>query len=365
MAFPAAPIVGQTHTEAGLDYSWSGNSWDLTTGTFQELIESTVNPTAGDVSDVGTIWRNTTTGDAWQYTSVTGGGAEWVQIVNLPSIQIGFNPTTQTSGASLVPGDLAIDNGTGTDIGVLRFWNGTSWNNIETFYDNTVAAMAGNPETTQDAIDALASRISLLVKGLAYFGTYNASTNTADFTAASGLTDGTLPAAGTTNQDSYLVVNVDGTPGTGPLAGTAMDKGDWIVSDGTSWTHLDISTNVDEFRELIDTPASYAGSAGRVVAVNATEDGLEFVEATDTHSIYSATSPTTRLGGAALQAGDRWINSTTLVPSTWSGTAWQAVSPVIVSTTAPTQTSEGLLWYNPSVSTLFIRDNLAAAWVGI
>jgi len=365
MAFPAAPFVGQTHTEVGLDYVWSGGSWDLAVSTYQELIESTVNPTAGDVSDVGTVWRNTTTGDAWQYTTVFGGGAEWVQIVNLPSIQVDYNPTTQTSGAALVPGDLAIDDGTGTDVGVLRYWDGAAWRSIDTYYDNTVAAMAGNPDTTQEAIDVLASRISLLTKGLSYFGTYDANTNTADFTAASGLTDGALPVADASNQDSYLVVTVDGTPGTGPLAGTFMDKGDWIISDGVSWTHLDISTNVDQFTELIDTPASYTGSAGKIVAVNSTATALEFVTAVDTHSIYAATSPTTRVNGTALQTGDRWINSTTLVPSTWSGTAWQMVSPVIVSTTAPTQTTEGLLWYNPSVSTLFVRDNLAAAWVGI
>lgn len=365
MAFPLGPVVGQQHTEVGLDYIWTGNTWDLVVNTYQELIESTVNPTPADVSSVGAVWRNTTSGSAWQYTEISAGVYEWVQIWKTPTIQYAFNPATEASGDALQVGDLSIDDGTGTDAGVIRYWDGAAWQPIDTFFDNTLAAMAGAPDTTQEAIDVLASRIALLTKGLSYYGTYDAATDNADFTAASGLTDGALPVADASNQDSYLVVTVDGTPATGPLAGTFMDKGDWIVSDGVAWTHLDISTNVDEFIELIDTPAAYTGAAGQFVRVNATETGLEFATATDTHAILAAAAPVLRLDGSALQTGDRWINSITFRPYTWDGAAWQVVSPVIVSTTQPAQTTTGLMWYNPSVSTLFVRDGAAGAWVGI
>jgi hypothetical protein len=311
------------------------------------------------------VWRNTTTGNAWQYEEVSVGVYEWVQIWKQPTIQYDYNPATQNGGATLVPGDLAIDDGTGTDPGVMRYWDGTTWKSIDTFYDNTIAAMPSAPNTTQEAIDALAARISILTKGLSFVGTYDAATDAADFTAASGLTDGALPPAGLTNTDTYVVVTVDGT-GTGNAPAVFMDKGDWLVSDGVAWTHLDVSTNVDEFIDLIDTPASYTGAAGAYVRVNSTATALEFVSgSSDTHAIYSATVPTLRPSGAALQAGDRWINSNNMRPFTYTGTAWKLISPVIVSTTAPTETTEGLMWYNPTFATLFVRDNTANAWVGI
>ncbi|MFZ9244654.1 MAG: hypothetical protein ACO22S_06090 [Burkholderiaceae bacterium] len=276
-----------------------------------------------------------------------------------------YGSLTQPGGSALIAGDLEVDNGTGTDAGVLRYYDGATWQPIDTYFDNSVSLMAGAPNTTQEALDVLAARVALLTKGLAYFGTYDALTNNADFTAASGLTDGALPAAGLTNQDSYLVVTVDGTPASGPLAGTFMDKGDWIVSDGTTWTHLDISTNVDEFLELLDTPNSYVGQAGKIVRVNSTATALEFATATDTHGIYAAAAPTTRVDLSPLQTGDRWINSTTFRPYNWDGATWRPVSPVIVSTTVPTQVTPGLMWYDPSISTMFVYDNVAASWVGI
>jgi len=365
MAFPLAPAVGQLHIEAGIQYEWTGVVWDTVITSNQELIISTVDPTAADVSEVGVVWRNTTSGSAWQYEEITPGVYEWVKITKDATIQVSANSLTQPGGGALIAGDLEIDNGGVTDAGVLRYYDGATWQPIDTFFDNTTAAMTGAPDTTQEALDVLAARVALLTKGLAYFGTYDANTDAADFTAASGLTDGALPVADASNQDAYLVVTVDGTPATGPLAGTFMDKGDWIVSDGTTWTHLDISTNVDEFIELIDTPAAYTGFAGNIVRVNATETALEFVAPTDTQGIYAAAAPTTRVDLSALQVGDRWIDSTTFRPYNYDGAVWQPVSPVIVSTTTPTQTTPGLMWYDPSISTMFVYDDVAANWVGI
>lgn len=365
MAFPLAPSVGTLHTEAGTQYKWNGTSWDVEIPTSQELLKSTSDPTAANTSVVGAVWRNTSTGDAWQYEEVSTGVYEWVKLVKGATVQYGFNSITQPGGNALINGDLEVDDGTGTDAGVLRYYAGFAWNPVDTFFDNSTALMSGSPNTTQEALDIVANRVSALLKGLAYYGTYTPATNTADFTASSGLTDGVLPAAGSTNADAYLIVTSDGTPASGPLSGTFMDKGDWIISDGVSWTHLDVSTNIDEFLDLQDTPSTYTGSANKVVRVNSSASALEFVTPTDTHGIYAANAPTTRTDGTALQTGDRWIASATFRPYNWSGSAWEPVSPVIVSTTTPTQTTPGLLWYNPSVSTMFVYDNVAGHWVGV
>ena len=366
MAFPLAPALGQLHVEAGIQYEWSGVTWDVLLATNQELIRSTVDPTVTDTSSVGAVWRNTVSGGAWQYEETTPGTFGWVRIFKDATIQIGLNSTTQPGGAPLIAGDLEVDDGSGaTNAGTLRYYDGAAWQPIDVFFDNTTANLAGTPNTTQEALDVLASRVALLTKGLSYYGTYNATANTADFTAASGLTDGALPAADNTNQDTYLIVTTDGTPTTGPLTGIAMDKGDWIVSDGVTWTHLDISTNTSQFIQLIDTPVSYAGAAGQMVVVNAAEDALEFVNATDTHSILAADPPTERVDTTDLQVGDRWIDTDTFRPYYYTGTVWEPVSPVIVSATTPTQTTPGLLWYDPSISTMFVYDDVAANWVGI
>ena len=365
MAFPLTPTIGDQHTEAGINYTWTGTSWDLVVETFQKLIDSTVDPTASDTALQGQVWRNSTTGNAWEYSAnATTGTSEWVKIVSEKSVQIAAAaPTTQADGTILQPGDIWIDSAN-SDTAYYRTTTAT-WAPLTIYFNNTVANLAGPPVTTQAAIDVLALRADLLSKGISFVGTYNASSDAADFTTSSGLTDSALPAAGITNKDTYLVVATDGTPATGPLAGTSMATGDWVISDGTTWTHLSLSTSTSTFTGLTDTPLSYTGNSGKIVAVNSAETALEFVDTADTHSILAATEPTIRPGGAALAGGDRWVDSNTLNTYVYNGVSFIRIVPTVVSTSAPVQTTEGLLWYNPSVSTLFVRDNTAAAWVGI
>lgn len=365
MAFPLTPIVGQQHTEAGIKYEWTGSSWDLVIGNYQKLIESTVDPTPADVAEQGQIWRNTITGNAWEYSeNFAAGTSEWVRIVSDKSIQISATqPITQPDGTTLQAGDIWIDSANSDR--AFYFTVGGSWEPLKIYFDNTTANLVGAPTTTQEAIDILAQRAATLTKGLSFVGSYDATTDQADFTTVSGLTDGPLPAAGITNENTYLIVTVSGTPTTGPLTGTAMKVGDYVVSDGVTWTLVPLSASVTDFTGLTDTPSSYVGQAGKFVAVNSTETELEFVSSPDTHSILQATEPTLRPNGSALSVGDRWVDSTTLNTYVYNGATFDRVVPVIVGTTAPTQTTEGLLWYNPNVNVLYVRDNTAGAWIGI
>lgn len=365
MAFPLTPTIGDQHTESGINYTWTGTSWDLVIETFQKLIDSTVDPTASDTALQGQVWRNSTTGDAWEYSAnLTTSVSEWVRIVSEKSVQISAAaPTTQPDNSTLQSGDIWIDSNNSN----TAYYRTTTaaWAPLTIYFDNSVANLAGPPVTTQAAIDVLALRANLLSKGISFIGTYDASSDVANYTTASGFTNGALPAAGISNKDTYLVVDIDGTPTSGPLSGTSMVTGDWVISDGTSWTHLSLSTSTATFTGLTDTPVNYTGSAGKSVAVNSAETALEFVDTADTHSILASTAPTIRPSGAALSAGDRWVDSTTLNTYVYNGASFARIVPTVVSTSAPTQTTEGLLWYNPSVSTLFVRDNTAAAWVGI
>lgn len=81
---------------------------------------------------------------------------------------------------------------------------------------------------------------------IVFSGTYDASTNTvASVTTAgeaAGLTAGSaLPAAASTNSQYYVVVSEQGT-GTAPAPAVALNPPDILLSNGTTWELLDVSS---------------------------------------------------------------------------------------------------------------------------
>lgn len=57
---------------------------------------------------------------------------------------------------------------------------------------------------------------------------------------------------------------------------------------------------------------------------------LNLVPSSDPSQIVSSTLPTTRVGGAALQNGDRWYNPTTGREGSWNGTLWLTQRDTVV-----------------------------------
>jgi hypothetical protein len=78
------------------------------------------------------------------------------------------------------------------------------------------------------------------VGGPKFVASYDAVLDACTFTALLGLANGPLPATGAAVANSYVVVDVPGTPPAGPMAGVAHSNGDWIACDnqGTAWAHL-------------------------------------------------------------------------------------------------------------------------------
>ena len=84
------------------------------------------------------------------------------------------------------------------------------------------------------------------------------------------------------NGDKYIVCVVDGD---------VIDNTGWytipvtvVYSDGTFLNNQNVNaefglTPTRNFIDLRDTPTDYTGAAGKIVAVNSTEDGVEFVDA--------------------------------------------------------------------------------------
>ena len=90
--------------------------------------------------------------------------------------------------------------------------------------------------------------ITITAGEIIFAGTYNANTNLiASVTTAGtalGLTVGSgLPAATDANTRYYVVVSVAGT-GTAPAPAVALAPPDMLVSNGTTWEEVDVSTTV-------------------------------------------------------------------------------------------------------------------------
>jgi hypothetical protein len=90
--------------------------------------------------------------------------------------------------------------------------------------------------------------ITITAGELLYAGTYNASTNTVASVTAAGTAAGlivsaALPAASANNLRYYVVVSVSGT-GTSPAPAVALAPPDMLVSSGTAWDLVDVSSGI-------------------------------------------------------------------------------------------------------------------------
>jgi hypothetical protein len=90
--------------------------------------------------------------------------------------------------------------------------------------------------------------ITITAGELIYAGTYNANTNTVASVTAAGTAAGlivsaALPAASANNLRYYVVVSVSGT-GTSPAPAVALAPPDMLVSSGTAWDLVDVSSGI-------------------------------------------------------------------------------------------------------------------------
>jgi hypothetical protein len=90
--------------------------------------------------------------------------------------------------------------------------------------------------------------ITITAGELLYAGTYDASTNTVESVTAAGTTAGlvvsaALPAASANNLRYYVVISQSGT-GTSPAPAVALAPPDMLVSSGTSWDLIDVSSGI-------------------------------------------------------------------------------------------------------------------------
>lgn len=99
------------------------------------------------------------------------------------------------------------------------------------------ATDAFNPVTLQQMDAAIAAAATSSAQ---FLGTLDAPVGEVFYTPQSGLTSGPLVPASQVPGAFVITINAGTIPGGGPAAGTALNVGDWLYSDGTSWVPINI-----------------------------------------------------------------------------------------------------------------------------
>lgn len=193
-----------------------------------------------------------------------------------------------------------------------------------------------------------------------FAGTYNATTNlmasvTSDGSAI-GLTVGQpLPSAGSSNSSYYVVVSIGGT-GVAPAPAVTLAPPDIILSNGTTWVEVDVSsTYVAQTASNVGfTPAASLGST-------TVQGALEEVstECRNADNITSGILVVAR-GGTGLTTyakGDLVAgNASNVLAKLTLGTNGQRL-------TVDTTTATGLKWETPTVYVSNVSSSTAALTV--
>jgi len=288
MAFPLNPILQERHTEESINYRWTGSSWDVVSD-FQELILSTADPINGtNTAPEGAIWRNTTTGSAWQYT--TSG-----QTLDSPQYFV-YNNLTASSGVSwgnpthkrqsfTLSSAVRVN-----DIKVsLRRSAGTASGTITMYLYN------GSDSTTSPSSPVSSLGLGSLIQSV----TVNDTTTTAATYSTVTFTFNKILPAGTY---TFLLLS-------------SATTGDLVAGRSTttySGGFRDANA-ADLAFSLSATPASYSSGWKSI---------------THSPSIQIGTvSPTAQESGSSLVVGDLWYNTTAGFEGLayWTGTGWVAI----------------------------------------
>lgn len=296
-------------------------------------------------------------------TATTVGEVEWNPLSAGQDIIIASgsagNPGFRLNGEPIQVGDLWID----SDDNIIRIYDGAAWPSCLVSYDPSVLGILTS-YNSQDAIDEMDIITFILAIGAGFVGRYYPTTNTADFTTASTYVDGVLPAANTLATPGFLVV-VEESFGQAPAPVVQMYKGDYLFAypAGNTWIHFQVGKKLPTYSELNDTPSVFSGYSGYIAACNSTEDALEYILDTDSHSYRQDSAPTAR------NAGDIWVSTSEYekVASSAGSASWSGVSYVTTSSSPPTSPQSGRLWYDTSTSSLYIYDTTLTppSWVNV
>lgn len=192
-----------------------------------------------------------------------------------------------------------------------------------------IEAIAARDSAEAHAIDAQSSVTQ--TQDLA-IQAQEAALSAADSAAKANNINRQYPFTFVTGQAQYDVVTISGDP-----LVTTTNLALWV--EGT----IDYNFSIDSSRKFtLLNPEFYTNGAQMRIIINARFEDLttnfdqlldqleqEYIEAATLNGRFcgsSATAPTTRIGGAALQEGDEYHNSVDHLRYNWTGTGWAALN---------------------------------------
>jgi len=107
-----------------------------------------------------------------------------------------------------------------------------------------------------------------------FVGSLDAAAGSLTFTVASGHPGPGLPAAAAANNGHYVICDTAGSTVPANVPPGAYNIGDWVISNGTAWTHL-------SFGGIETDMASEIGVVAPVTGGNNVQEVLESLEAAD------------------------------------------------------------------------------------
>jgi hypothetical protein len=202
--------------------------------------------------------------------------------------------------------------------------------------------------------------IGISVGAIIFAGTYNASGNTVQSVtsegSAIGLTAGSgLPTADADNQNYYVVVAIGGV-GTAPAPANQLDPPDLLLSDGSNWLEIDVSSTfvAQTAAQVGFVPAGEIGSTDVQAAIEEVSN-----ECRNASNITAGTLAVAR-GGTNLSSyakGDLIVASgTTVLANLGVGTNGQRLE-------ADSAQPLGLKWATPTSGTVTSVASTTAALV--
>jgi hypothetical protein len=247
---------------------------------------------------------------------VTGGAAlADTDIPNLAASKI----TTGTFSASLY-GTNSITGAKIADSAVVQFGGAGSTAGVVTFPTPEYKGQYFYDELNGDLYlwnGNAWTPITITAGELLYAGTYNASTNTVASVTAAGTAAGliisaALPAASANNLRYYVVVSVSGT-GTSPAPAVALAPPDMLVSSGTAWDLVDVSSGIGGQLASNITFTPYGGIAATNVQTALQEledDKLAKAGGTMTGELLIGTTGSLVFEGSTADANETTITVT-------------------------------------------------------
>jgi hypothetical protein len=336
VSFPEAPVDGQSYARDGSTHSWVAVYTQVEADQRYAPISTVSFPEApGD----GSVYARQGSTHSWQVAITQATGDQ--RYAPITTVSFPEAPADGQAYARVGQTHSWVVAGTGgggsfpeapTDGRIYgRDGQTTSWVAVLPLAGGTMTGpliLSGNPTTALQA--ATMQYVQSQITGATQFiGTINGTTGNCTFTNQSGFTNGPLPpAASAANQ--YVICDTAGTVPSGPIQGAVLQPGDWVISNGTEWTVINVAGQT--------ITASQVGVAPPVMGQYNVQSALQslatnaFPEAPNTGLIYGRNGQ-----------NSTWVPSLPLAGGTMTGPLILSADPT---STSPPQQAVTLNYIN-------------------